>query len=230
MSFSRSVTTVLTLGVLTILAVTFCAKKAQAEWQILTSGGIVKTGKELNAMLNGELESGVKEILLSEILKIKVEKTCSAVELINVKLVGESKISGGRLKFTGCTISLNGKLNAACTPHVKGAPPGTLETMELKGEAAAGLIKIEPSGGTQFLTMELSESCPIGEKVSINGVLYAKDCENQLATHLVKHLVEEGSGTDMWLISNTAEHKVHLDGSAWGFLGGAHTGLKWGVS
>jgi hypothetical protein len=140
-----------------------------------------------------------------------------------------------------------------CIPHTSGAPAGTLETNKLRGDLGLhfllnakgekikdektgevilhGPIQLLPEVGEIYMTLELgSGECAIGEKVPIIGTFYAHDVENKsgIETHQVKHVIEEGPGTAVWVISKTEEHKVILDGSAVLFLNGADVGLKWG--
>src|SRR6185503_7988803 len=97
-------------------------------WLVLTSAGVTKTTSELSVELKGELEGSTKEALLSKILGIKIEKTCTGVTLVGMKLEGEGNIApGGKLKFTGCKLFLNGEESTECTPHTSGAPIGTIE-------------------------------------------------------------------------------------------------------
>jgi hypothetical protein len=228
---------VLTLGVVASLA-GIAEAEVGAKWLVLNKVGEAIDTAKLPVLLKAEIESLKKEILLTEILKIKVEKTCSAVEMVSMELVGEGKLkAGGKLKFTGCRMILNGVESKACTPHTKGAPAGTLETNALKGElllhklevGTDSLILMEPSEGTTFMTLETSEECAIGEKIPILGKLYVKDCENAFGKHQVIHLIEEGPLTEAWVISKTEEHKMKLDGSALVSLTGAHAGLAWGA-
>jgi hypothetical protein len=57
-----------------------------------------------------------------------------------------------------------------------------------------------------------------------------KDCEGKIKEHLVEHLLEPAPAPfmELWTISKTVEHQATLLGSAWGFLAGAHEGLKFG--
>lgn len=168
-----------------------------------------------------------------------------------MKLEGESEISAGtKLKFTGCKIFLNGVESGVCVPHTTGAPPGTLETNRLKGDLGLhflkdakgefirnekgeiilhGPIKLTPETGETYMVMELgSGECSIGDKVPIIGTFYGHDAEGSIETHRTSHLLEEGPGTAVWVISKTEEHKVILDGSVLLTLTGVHAGLKWG--
>ena len=223
--------------------------EAGSHWFILTSEGAVKTTQELPVSVSGKIEG--KEVLLTKILGIKFEKTCTSVEVTGMKLEGESEISSGsKLKFTGCKIFLNGSESKACVPHTSGAPAGTIETLKLKGDLGLhflkdskgefirnekgeiilhGPIKLVPEAGETYMVLELGTGeCAVGQKVPIIGTFYAHDAEGSIETHRASHLIEEGPGTAVWVISKTEEHKVILDGSALLTLTGAHAGLKWG--
>jgi hypothetical protein len=227
-------TRVILLGLCAALlgAMAFGVTGAQAaKWLILMSNGEVLTGEQLPAAIGISLETNA--ILHTEILKVKFLINCTAASLIGASLEGEGKItSGTKVKFTGCVGETNGSPNANCLPKSNGEPQGTLLTNALKGqlvlhESGVGLIKVEPVTGA-IMTLELKPTCPVGEKVPINGALYLKDCENMLDLHLVEHLWEEGPLSELWVTSNNnAEHKAHLLGSMQVSLTGAHAGLKW---
>jgi hypothetical protein len=226
----------------------FGASGAQAEvganWLILTTGGIPKTGAELHASVNLEIDSPVL-ILHSEILHIKVLFLCTEIKLDEAKLLKDGTIgkeegvpSGSKLLLGGCTTDLNGSPAAECTPSDPTAGIGKISTQpfhallvlhELTGGVKDDLIEIIPDTGlnTTVGTIHLPAACPIGTSVPILGKLFLKDCENLLLTHLVKHLVEEGPLSELFTITRTAEHAAKLLGSAWAFLTGEHAGLKW---
>jgi hypothetical protein len=216
-------------------AMAFGAGGAQAaKWLILMSNGEVLTGEQLKAEVGGKLESSTT-VLHAEILKVKFLVVCTGLNTKGVFLEGAGKVTeGGRVEFTGCTAETNGSPNANCKPKAGGGASGTIMTNEGKGqlvlhEGGVGLTKIEPKTGTTFVTLEMSEACPVGEKVQINGVLYIKDCQNMVELHLKEHLWEEGPLTDLWMTATkNAEHTAHLLGSVWFFLTAAHTGLAWG--
>ncbi len=212
----------------------FSASGAQAaKWLILTSGGVVKTGEELKAAVGVEAET--KLTLHTEILKIKLSITCSGVTSIGASLEGAGKVTeGAKLKFTLCISITNGEVNPSCTPSAGGEPEGTILANESKSQLVlsegVGLIKIEPkTAGSPFVTLKFPASCPVGTSIPVNGVIYLKDCEGKLETHLVKHLLEVAKPpTEVWVTANNnAEHKVTLLGSFWYFLQGAHAGLAW---
>ncbi len=245
------------LGLLGLCAVVlgvmaFSASAAQAEvgakWLILTSGGVVKTGEELNAEIKGEIEKE-DAALLTKILGIGVRILCTSGTLNGKpKLIGEGKISEGKVSFSGCKTFLteSGKAEKEfpeCKPHSKGAAAGTVETELGLGEIVLHIL--EPSGtkdeltlihpapvegkeSTRFVTLEMESTCPIGEKVPVSGELFLKDCESAFLTHLPTHLVEEGPLTELWVLNKNAEHKATIDGSAKISLAGAHAGLSWG--
>jgi hypothetical protein len=124
---------------------------------------------------------------------------------------------------------LNGKVTAACEPHT-GAEKGVLESNAGKGllilSGGEGVVRVEPASGEVFMVVETSSECAVGSKIPVIGKFTIKDSKGELTTEAVTHLVQEGPGTEMWLISKTAEHKVIVDGSAIGGLVGAHSGLK----
>lgn len=239
---------------LTLLATSIYATQAQA-WIILSpdvvtevnagslSAQVQVTEVEAAAELTDpitKVKTKVKRVALSsEILKIKYEVWCSGVELKNLSLIGEGRLSeAGKVKFTGCETKLNGLVASECAPKSAGAPTGTIETnlvnVELRLHTLTDgvkdeYIRVTPPTGSNFVTIEMSASCPIGTKVPVLGALSLKDAA--LGTHLVEHLVEPGFQTEtlekFYVISNTAEHAASVKGSVKVALTSKHEGLKW---
>ncbi len=233
------------LGLLGICAMVlglmaFSAGSAQAaKWLIGT-----KTGEELKAELQGEIENA-DAALLSKILGIKVRILCTAGTLVGVSLEGAGKLTtGGKVQFTGCKTFLtpSGKAeeeNKSCEPRTIGTALGTVETNKGKGqlvlhEATAGLTVVEPETGTAFATLEMSSTCPIGERIPVNGKLFLKDCTTAvcefsgLETLKATHLIAQGPLTQLWVLNKNAEHlETSIDGSARIWLAGVHLGMSW---
>src|SRR4051812_6044125 len=88
-----------------------------ANWLILTKGGFIKTGAELNSSLG--LERETKEILHSKILGFTVLYECEKIGAVNAKLlpngsVGkelnfENKPVGAQIKFSECIAFVGGE-------------------------------------------------------------------------------------------------------------------------
>jgi hypothetical protein len=228
------------LGLLTLcallLALTVFSTIAHAEvgakW-LLAEGG---AGTNLVGFLEAEVELEKDSPVLvmhSEILKIKVLLLCTDLKIVgNPKLIANGGISSFKILFSGCTTDLNNVPNASCTP--KDATEGVAGTILTKSLHALlvlhngeDVLKVLPEVGETFVTKEMPPPCVIGTKVPLIGELALKDCQNLALTHLAKHLVEPFEPlTKLWVISKTVEHVATLLGSAWGFLKGAHTGLK----
>jgi hypothetical protein len=206
-----------------------CTAQANAsgQWLVLDQNEGVHDAASLLAAIAGEIE-GEEASLLSKVLGISVKKLCTAATLVGFHLEKEGKLTnGGKVVFTGCSLDLNGSANESCAPHSAGAPIGTVETSSLKGLLAGSNIRIEPSEGTTFVNVNMGEECPIGENIPVRGTIVFKDCEDALEVHQVEHLIEEDVSTELWVLNNTPEHKMTIDGSALGFLEGEHEGLEW---
>lgn len=214
---------------------------AGSTWLILNSSGQVKKASELPAIVELEKDSSVY-VLHSEILKIKVLFLCTNLKAVNAQLLAEGSIGekpgtvkNSKVLFSGCSTDLNGAAAPECTPKDPTDGEGFIVTkfghaLAVLGAAGEDLTKILPDEGETFATIVLPAACPIGTSVPVIGKLNLKDCENLALTHLVKHLVEQGPGTELFTISKTAEHAATLLGSAWAKLGGPHAGLAWSVS
>jgi hypothetical protein len=202
---------------------------AQAQqWTFAEREGGAKLVPFLEALLL--FEADATWVMHTKIAGIAVLVSCTTIQAVNAKLKANGSIgSGAKVRFSGCITQLNGMTSHACEPNPGGIDPGVVTTNELHGLLKGELISILPDTGSTFSTLEMSEECPIGEKVPVFGTLTLKDGKGQLKSHLVKHLLEVGSkaeGTQLWTISQTAEHETFILGSRWAFLGGIHTGLK----
>jgi hypothetical protein len=183
------------------------------------------------------LEAETPGVLHSKIAGIAVLFECTTLQTVGATLKASGTIgTGAKIKFSGCITKLNGATSAPCQPKAGGTEAGVINTNaghglielhELAGGVKDDVVKILPDVGETFATIEMSAECAIGTKVPVIGKATLKDCENLSLTHLVKHLVETGPLTELWVISKTAEHVSTILGSAWAFLTGAtHTGLK----
>ncbi len=209
-----------------------------AKWLILNKAGQVKTGSELPAPLRAYSDSAVY-VLHSEILKIKVLFLCQGISVAFANLLAEGSIgfapgevNSSTVSFFFCTTDLNGAASPECTPNDSLGGPGAIVSklghgLLVLGFAGEDLIKVLPDAGETLATIKLPAACPIGTSVPVIGKLNLKDCENLALTHLVRHLVEVGSGTELFTVSKTAEHAATLLGSAWLELFAEDFELKW---
>jgi hypothetical protein len=175
------------------------------------------------------LTTDVPGVLHSKISGSSVLFECPTISAVNANVLAggtigketkEGKPVGASVKFSGCKTKLNGAEAAACEPNAGGTQPGVIVTSS--GHAALvlnaskeELTQVLPDSGETFANIEMSKLCAIGTKVPVIGKLFLKDCENAFLIHQLKHLVEEGPGTELWTISKTEEHKATLLGSAW---------------
>jgi len=225
------------LGLLSLCALAFglmaFASSAQAsEWLILNSKGETIEAKNLTASVELELE-GKMGTLLTKLSGLAVSVLCTAAGLEATSLKGSGTLSeGGRVTFTGCTVPV--PTGEICTVKSKGGTVGTIVTLEGKGQLEpGGSTKISPKSGETFAELVFEGAkCTLPTEVSepIKGVLWIKDCEGLVKSHLKEHLIIEDTskGHTLWIGSDTAEHlETSIDGSAWARLSGAHAGLLW---
>ena len=211
------------------------APKTVATEVVLTQGG----GTNLLAALAGEKDS-LHLSLLTELVGLKIAITCHEFSLVNANLEAHGKLSLFKIRLTGCDAYENNGTslgsNLGCRVSSPGAPDGTIETNELKGElvlhtlAGGGsevLWKLEPKG-ENFLTLRLEE-CALTEVNVLRGVVFHKDCLGQATTHAEKHLLEQGPLTALYFGAHSAKklEVTKVDGSVWVKLAGAHAGLEW---
>jgi hypothetical protein len=194
-------------------------------------------GTDVTASLTPSLDIAEIEnktgTFLTKIAGAKVEYLCTGAKLIGIKLEPSGKSTGGKGRVSGCIARLNGVLSPACQPKTAGLPYGELESLSAKGLSelqggGEGLIRIEPAtAGGNFATIEHGGECSLPEKEPVKGILFLKDCKNEGKVELVTHLIEQAPSTHVFVISDTPEHAVNVDGSATVKLIGAHEGMKW---
>ena len=245
--------------VLGVMAISASAAQASLfEWLVLSKDGtqtFTKFGNGAGQLLvevRGELE-GASASLLTHVVGLSVEITCTSASLIGVHLAEEGKLTeGGKVQFGECeaySLNAKGELEAAlgCNVHSPATAIGSKSILTNEGKGALLLhtykidepepgvkveltelvTKIEPKTGESFVTI-LTEGCALPESNTINGKLFLKDCELKAETHQVKHLIEQGPLTVLWIGKDTVEHlQTSIDGSAWVSLGGAHVGFPW---
>lgn len=221
---------------------------------VVFSASSVQAEEGANWMVNGKNVTGallpsvsiVKVVtedmaLLTELFGKKVTLLCKGAEFIGARLEEKGKVGGAAgsntTQFSGCQTYISGVLTASCEPHT-GEKKGTFTSNPLKGllvlhKLASGendtLIRFEPVTGSVFATVELGEECSIGETCAISGVSTVREVGGgtNFATEALTHTVEQGPLSELWVGTNTPEHKAVVEGSASLSLGGAHEGLKW---
>jgi hypothetical protein len=215
------------------------SKAAGGSWGVVKYKGGTK---HPNAKAELVSEADSKDLtLLTKMLGLKLTVTCTNLEFVGLRLESEGKLNTeGKARLKGCEAYGKGTLEEPLGCHVKstGAAAGTIESKEVKGalvlhEIKAGekeiLTKIEPKTGTTLATVLTSE-CAMPESNPVNGVLFVKDGEKLATAHNVKHLIEQGPLTSLYVGSDTAEHlETSIDGSVWGKLGGTLKGITWGA-
>jgi hypothetical protein len=175
--------------------------------------------KEIEELKLLPTDQGKHLVLLVKIGGAEVKILCTGEELIGVKLETGGKLTeGGKEKFTGCEVFLNGTLSAVCAPKSSGQPNGTVVLEEIKGQlglfsGGKKLVQIQPKTGENFAVMKFSGECSLPESVPVKGTLFIKDCIDIEASTL-DHLIEvDNTASHIFVISDTAEHKIELHGS-----------------
>jgi hypothetical protein len=115
------------------------------------------------------------------------------------------------------------------------AAEGTIESRELKGALVLVegqvQVKIEPiSLASSLATIRFDGfECVLTEVNQLRGVIYIKDCLGFATTHKLRHLIEAGSSTLLYIGGHSAKQLeiTKLLGSTFVELGGAHEGLEW---
>jgi hypothetical protein len=165
--------------------------------------------------------------LLTKVNGQPINVLCGPIKFVGAKLHTLGRATG-KIHYEGCTIEFDHVLATRCKPHSPGAAAGLIETGALEGlsklhsSGTIDLVKLSPVTGLTFVTLELGALCAVAERVDITGHVYLKECSNEGLVNKVEHLFEEGPLTELFFWGNPAT----IDGSAWGFLEGAHVGMK----
>jgi hypothetical protein len=167
--------------------------------------------------------------------------TSTAPELVGVKLEGEGKLTtGGQVKFTGLTTELSGKASAPCTPLGTAGNDSTLGSItsnKTKGNLVShggdGVVQVLPETANTFGKLFFGEECSLPEEVPL--ITKSKEAKGLvlkdplgIGSELKEHEIAELAAlTELWVISETVEHKATVEGKAAVGLTGAHSGLAW---
>ena len=223
----RSTSTHKAIGLCVLLTVVMAvsAGNAQAapEWM---EAGVNIVGAAQSAEIKTTLENGSGS-LLTTISGLAIRVTCTAMSVSGIKLTAGGNTTNGKATFTGCEIYKNSNGEPLeCAVRTVAQPGGKIVTRNIHGDIVlheggkpVSLIKVgeivEPE---RFATL-LTEGCTLPEVIPVFGGLEAEDCENRYEEERLTHLLkEEPALTHMYVISDTAEHKATVDGSANVFL------------
>jgi hypothetical protein len=197
----------------------FVTSSAQAEvgarWM---AGGVnIETGKVGATPVKAAIENETAS-LLTTILGIPVKLLCKVGTLVGVSLENEGAVTkGGKVKFSGCAIYLEGSSTAStpCLPKTAGVND-IIETnrgkglLVLFGGVGETLLTAEEEG-KPLVVIESSTECAVGQKINITGEIILKDCGTGKVTEEKKvHLLE------MDTVNSTlkaAGQKAIIDGS-----------------
>jgi len=229
---SRSGLKVMGLSLVALGLMAFSASAAQAStWMV---GGKTLTGTETKQVAASIVAPSVS--LLTKISGTEFQFTCTGGQTLETRLEKEGKISeGSQIRFTGCktfTRKSSGeayKEQAACVPYNRPEQleeEGVIETFELKGQlqlhevlggVTEGVTTIEAKTGglTGHVATISTPECSIASEVKVFGKLAVVDLggivglEEEKKVHKIK---EFASLTHLYAETDTAEHKVTIDG------------------
>jgi hypothetical protein len=200
----------------------FSATAAQAEpgafWEV--NGSVLSGSAEVQAK-----NDTAHSTLLSTSGGSSVEILCGPIKFVGGTLSGTG--GSGKIHYEECTTKLAGVTANRCVPRSPGAAAGLIETRqitallklhELAGGTKDDLLDLSPEGGV-FVELSLGSGlCAIGNSIPITGLVTLKDCRGEALANVVEHLFEEGPLSTL----KFGENPATIDGSAWGFLVGAH--------
>ncbi len=209
------------LGVNSAQAVTWMVNGSDLSGKLAVRSSLVAPSATLTTKIGGN----------------SVKFTCTNAELIAANLDNEGKLAeGARTRFTGCTTAINGATQKVCLPNNESIEPGVILTNKLKGQlkehsTGEGVVvvestvkeKVEGKEVPVFGHVKMSAECTIGEDVPIIGPKLALvDAQGMGTTggtegllhEQATHKVKEGPLTEIWAISETAEHKATIGGEA----------------
>ncbi len=172
-----------------------------------------------------------------------IKVTCTGMELIEMGLDPNGQVTpDGHVRFTGCTMAINGATTGVCKPNHNGTEPGVILTNQLKGHLmehlnGEGVVVFESlvneiiEGAVEpvFAHIFTSEECALGEDIPVIGpkfaVLDVKGMGESAAQvpgtaqgilhEQAAHVFKEfASLTEIWVLSLTVEHRAKLLGEA----------------
>ena len=192
------------------------ASEPQIDWTLETSG----------------------KTLLTEINKIRVEIVCNASELVGLRLKSGGISTTGKAKFTGCKVFKNlipGLEELPCSIKTPSQAAETIVSEEFKlqlelHKSGRPITLILPTNGEEKLALlELAGAeCVLPSDVKLFGKMVVEDAESKAETERERHLIKEDwVASGLFVISETLEHFVTIDGSANVFLTGGSSGLNW---
>jgi len=221
------------------------AGAAQAEstggsWTYLNAAGELKTFEGALSEPEIGVEIDVALVMHSEALEgTKILYECKKISAAAGSKLKPNGILLGKLIYAECKAFLNGVESKPCEPKEGKITTNLLKGQMLLHKLASDGVKdkiLIAEGETEagvltqhFAFIESSASCSLGIKVLVGGTFAIQPGTQAEATeHLEKHLIKEFAPlTALWILSNTAEHKATILGSAWAFLKGTgHVGLK----
>jgi len=222
-------------GLLALLAglMAFSAAAAQAEpgayWEV---GGVQIKDKTLLPEINARKDSP-HGIFLTKSGLSTLEIDCTDIAFSSGLLHELGRITGS-VSVTNCITRLSGSEAPLCKPHSPGAAEGTIQTEPLEGliklhktatETKVGLLEVlAVNAGMIFVTIQFgSGKCAIAG-ANITGTGFLKDCKGLGLINELEHLFEEFKPLTKLLYG---ANPALIDGSAWAFLIGAHTGKLW---
>jgi hypothetical protein len=224
----------LVLGLMAVWAGAAQAESTGGSWTYINASGELKTfeGALAEPEIAGEVD--VVGVLHAEALEgTKVLYECKKFATAAGSKLKANGVALGKLVFSECEAFLNGVLEKNCNPKEGKVTTNLIKAQMLLHKLAGGTIdkiliaegETEAGGAANFAVIESSALCALGIKVPVGGK-FAIEPSNP-TTHEVKHLIKEFAPlTSTWILSNTPEHKATILGSAWAFLTGAHSGLK----
>jgi hypothetical protein len=198
------------------------ASAAQAAVWMVNGGNLTVNTKSLNGRMvptNGKL--------LFTLGASNIAVVCTALSFVEMTFSPGGVVTGGHVKFTGCTTEINTKVATKCQPFV-GTETGVVLTEELKGQlglhelsptAKDGIVVITPRTGKTLAKVNLGAACSIGETLLVKGQVAAKDFGGNASLETEKriHEFDEFSALTQLKASieeSETESNATLDGKA----------------
>ncbi len=229
---TRGLRAVLGLCLLTTLGI-FGAGSAQAATWMVNGTNLTSGTKVVKGVI---LAPGA--VIRSSMSGNKIEVVCKSGGLSHVEVEKEGRIKeDATLRFTECTTSINGVIQKSCEPINNGTEKGVIVGNKSKGgliedPAGEGAIniestikeKIEGKEVSVFAHIKTSEECSIGEDVPIIGPRLSlidvagmgepsPGTKEGLLHEQKSHTVKLGALTELWMGTETVEHKVLFEGA-----------------
>ncbi len=163
----------ISLSVLTAVALAVCmAAGASAKWRVLGS----------DTLVDKEVVPSIHQNIVFLVPSLNLAITCTFILGSSTKIIANSILATGQLRFSSCTTKVKETAQPLCNPINQPIKLGGLARVVL-GEGTRTLVLSEPeAAGGNFGAIEFSKECALTETSNVSGKFLAECLTPALAT------------------------------------------------